>query len=203
MGAQFEQPCFWVFLLWNCETHAFWNFISLVIQSVFLTPSLPQPVRFPGWKMLGRACKQYVFQSCNVYFSMLCIWMSILSHASAKKKKTKKATGFQVLRFYWSFWNDLMAVKGLNQYFCSVPYVSILLPQSEYCRGAWCLSSLHGVHRMWRRSLCQRHWYLQPVEFTRGQRCASACLRRWWQRWKHEHACMFASQHHWWKEKLS
>ena len=27
-----------------------------------LTPSLPQPVKFPGWKMHGRAYKQYIFQ---------------------------------------------------------------------------------------------------------------------------------------------
>ena len=31
----------------------------------FLTPLLPQPVKFQGWKMLGRAYKQYIFQSCN------------------------------------------------------------------------------------------------------------------------------------------
>ena len=29
-----------------------------------LTPSLPQPVKCPGWKMHGRACKQYIFRSC-------------------------------------------------------------------------------------------------------------------------------------------
>ena len=29
-----------------------------------LTPSLPPPVRFPGWKTHGRACKQYGFRSC-------------------------------------------------------------------------------------------------------------------------------------------
>ena len=36
--------------------------------------------------------------------------MEILSHASAKKK----AEGFQILHFYWSFSNDIMAVKGLT-----------------------------------------------------------------------------------------
>ena len=33
-----------------------------------LTPSLPQPVKFPGWKMQGYACKQYVFRSNNFCF---------------------------------------------------------------------------------------------------------------------------------------
>ena len=28
-----------------------------------LTPSLPQSVKFPGWKMHGRACKECIFQS--------------------------------------------------------------------------------------------------------------------------------------------
>ena len=28
-----------------------------------LTPSLPQPVKFPGWKMHRHACKQYIFRS--------------------------------------------------------------------------------------------------------------------------------------------
>ena len=30
-----------------------------------LTPSLPQPVKCPGWMMHRRACKQYVFRSCS------------------------------------------------------------------------------------------------------------------------------------------
>ena len=30
---------------------------------MLLTPSLPQPVQFPGWKMQGRTCKQYIVQS--------------------------------------------------------------------------------------------------------------------------------------------
>ena len=33
-----------------------------------LTLSLPQSVKFPGWKMHGHACKQYIFCSCNIYF---------------------------------------------------------------------------------------------------------------------------------------
>ena len=37
-----------------------------------------------------------------------------------------------------------MAIKGLNQYFCSIPYVSLLLSQSEYC-GEHDASTLHGV----------------------------------------------------------
>ena len=36
-----------------------------VSASIRLFPSLPQPVKFPGWKMHGRACKQYIFRSYN------------------------------------------------------------------------------------------------------------------------------------------
>ena len=36
--------------------------------TVCLTPSLPQPVNFPGRKMHRRACKPYIFRSYNIYF---------------------------------------------------------------------------------------------------------------------------------------
>ena len=86
-----------------------------------LTPSLPQPVKFPGWMMHRSACKQYIFLSYDIYFSMLCVLMEILSRASAKKKKKRKKKeknkrfkGFKFLHFYDSFSNDIMAVKGLR-----------------------------------------------------------------------------------------
>jgi len=37
-------------------------------QNKHLTPSLPQQVKFLGWKIHGHACKQYVFRSYNIYF---------------------------------------------------------------------------------------------------------------------------------------
>ena len=40
---------------------------------------------------------------------MLCVLIKIFSHASAKKKT--KAYGFQMLHFWGSFWNDIVAVK--------------------------------------------------------------------------------------------
>ena len=42
----------------------------------------------------------------------------LLSHASAKKKE-KKTQGFQISHFYWSFSNDIVAVKWLNPLFLS------------------------------------------------------------------------------------
>ena len=40
--------------------------------------------------------------------------MEILSHASAKKKRGKKAYGFHISHFRGSFSNDIMAVNGLT-----------------------------------------------------------------------------------------
>ena len=54
-----------------------------------------------------------VFGLITNMFSMLCVLTKTLSHAGAKKEN-KKAEGFQVLHFYWSFSNDIMAVKGLK-----------------------------------------------------------------------------------------
>ena len=38
------------------------------ITKYTVTPSLPQPVQFLGWKMHGHACKPYIFRSYNIYF---------------------------------------------------------------------------------------------------------------------------------------
>ena len=65
-----------------------------------LTPSLPQPVKFPGWNMDGRACKQDISGPITYRLSMLCLLMEILSHASAEKQnKTKRLKGFKFCTF--------------------------------------------------------------------------------------------------------
>ena len=76
---------------------------SFLVQiTAALTPSLPQPVKFPGWMMHGHASKQYIFQSYNIYFWMLCVLMEILSHVSAKKR-TKGLEGFKFCSFVGLF----------------------------------------------------------------------------------------------------
>ena len=43
--------------------------------------------------------------------------MKTLSHANSKKKEKgeeKKAYGFQISHFYWSFSSDITAMKGLT-----------------------------------------------------------------------------------------
>ena len=62
--------------------------------------------------MYERDSKQCIFRSYNM-FSVLCILMEILSHASAKTK-TKRLKVFNISHFYGSFSGDLMAVKGIK-----------------------------------------------------------------------------------------
>ena len=104
-----------------CHKTACWFFLIFFLK---FTPSLLEPVKCPGWKMHRRTSKQYIFWSYSNtskqyifwsysnLFSTLCILMEILSHASAKMK-AKRLTGFKFRRFYESFSNDIMAVKGL------------------------------------------------------------------------------------------
>ena len=54
-----------------------------------INPFTAQPVKCTGWKMHGRACKQYILRSCNNLLSTLCVLMKILSHTGAKKKKKR------------------------------------------------------------------------------------------------------------------
>ena len=68
-----------------------------------LTPSLPQPVKFPGWKMQVRASKQSIFCSFNTStFNAMCDVMKVLSHVSAKKE-TKRLKGFKFRTFTGRF----------------------------------------------------------------------------------------------------
>ena len=52
-----------------------------------------------------QSCKTYIFQ-CNAFW-----WNSF--HVSMWKKKTKRLK-FQISHFYWLFWKDIMAAKGLK-----------------------------------------------------------------------------------------
>ena len=79
------------------------------------------PITAPACKISGlkdartRLQTVYIPGPITHLLSMLCVWMKILSHASAKKE-TKKAEGFQISRLYWSFSSDIKAVKGLMKH---------------------------------------------------------------------------------------
>ena len=62
-----------------------------------LTPSLLQPVKFPGWKLHGCACKQYIFRSYNIStFSAIYVvwWKSFHTPVRKRKQKGSRVSNF-------------------------------------------------------------------------------------------------------------
>ena len=53
-----------------CSSHIlkYFSMKLFIWLAVWLTPSLPEPVKCSGWKMHRNACKQYIFRSYNFYF---------------------------------------------------------------------------------------------------------------------------------------
>ena len=62
--------------------------------------------------MHGRACKHIIFQSYDTS-TFNAMRFNENPFTRQCEKENKKAKGFQILHFYWSFWRDIMAVKGL------------------------------------------------------------------------------------------
>ena len=62
--------------------------------------------------MHGRACKQCIFRSYNIYISA--IRFDENPFTCQCEKEDKKAYGSQISHFYESFLNDIIAVKGLK-----------------------------------------------------------------------------------------
>ena len=87
-----------------------------------LTPSLPQPVKFPGWKMHGHACKQYIFRSCNVYFQCYEFWWK--SFQCEKGQTCWRLSNFPVLLIVFK-WNRCS--EGVN-----VTIVSTILSKDKF-----------------------------------------------------------------------
>ena len=78
----------------------------------YLTPSLAQPVKFPGSMMHGCAYKQYIFRSYTFIFNSM--HFDENSFTCQCEKDDKKAEGFQTSHFYGLFSKDIMAVKELK-----------------------------------------------------------------------------------------
>ena len=77
------------------------------IKSSILTPSLPQPLKFPGWRMHGRVCAQYIFRSSST--STFNAYDNPFAYQCGKEKK-KMVKGFtfhifvgrfQVISWQW------------------------------------------------------------------------------------------------------
>ena len=93
-----------------------------------LTPSLSQPVKFPGWKVHTYTIPSSVFvHPITNLLSILCILIEVHSHAPAKG--AKKPLWFEIWHFNGCFPSDgmaRMAVKGLNDFF--ILSVSLSVP---------------------------------------------------------------------------
>ena len=79
-----------------------------------LTPSLPQPVKFPGWKMHGHACKQYIFHSYNIYFQC-CVfqWKSFHMTEWKLRQKDFRVSNFALLLVIFK-WHHVS--EGVNSW---------------------------------------------------------------------------------------
>ena len=108
-----------------------WNLTSL-------TPSLPQPVKFPGWKMHGCACKQYIFQSYNIYFECYAFWWKSFHVPVWKKKKGLRVSNFALLWviFKWNHGSEGVKLPYVCVcvHACSQKFVLIVLC-SLLCNG--------------------------------------------------------------------
>ena len=80
--------------------------------------------------MDGRACKQYIFRSCNTS-TLNALNFDKNPFTCQCETEDKNTDGFQILHFYWSFSSDIMAVKGLS---C---WSSLLLSFSTCDVSAW------------------------------------------------------------------
>ena len=80
-----------------------------------LTPSLPQPVTFTGWKVHAHACKWYIFWSYSKStFNTACFDKKSFHMLLQKRQKKKKRPNvLNFCTFIGPFSNDIMAVKGL------------------------------------------------------------------------------------------
>ena len=76
-----------------------------------LTPTLPKTVKFPGSKIHGHTCKQYIFRSFNT-FTFNAMHFDENPFMYQCEKDDKQAEGSQILHLYSSFSSDVMTVKG-------------------------------------------------------------------------------------------
>ena len=78
--------------------------ISFALMSVVLnlTPSLPQPVKFPAERCTDAPANSMFSGPVTHLLSVLCVLMELLSRASAKKR-TKRLQGFKFRAFIGRF----------------------------------------------------------------------------------------------------
>ena len=75
---------------------------------LWLTPSLPQYVKFPGLMMHRHTSDPITSTFKAMHFDEN-------PFTCQCEKEVKQAEKFQIVHFYGSFLNDIMTVKGLNR----------------------------------------------------------------------------------------
>ena len=87
-----------------------------------LTPSLPQPVKFPGWKMHGCACEQYMFRSydASTFTAMTFDENPFTCHTKKEVPNPKRSQVSQwvLLVFKWHRGREGVKNKQLRQLQC-------------------------------------------------------------------------------------
>ena len=76
-----------------------------------LTPSLPQPVKCPGWKMQGHASKQSIFRPYNICCQCYVIWWQPF-HTPVRKRRPKGLKGFKFITFIGRFQVTSWQLRG-------------------------------------------------------------------------------------------
>ena len=94
---------------WTSTHAATFKHVTVSILLNLINPFTAPACKISSWKMHGRACKQYIFRSYNIYFQCyLCVLIKILSHTSATtttttKKETKGLKAFKFRTFIGRF----------------------------------------------------------------------------------------------------
>ena len=104
------------FWIWLGKTFFFLNVHVLTtghwpcVTDRTLTPSLPQPVTFLGWKMHRRTCKQYIFRSYSTS-TFYAVWFHENSFTCPCEKAEKRLNLFSnftllLVLFEWHHGSD-------------------------------------------------------------------------------------------------
>ena len=96
----------------DCKVLLDWTCVTIPSWIKILTPSMPQPVKFTGWKLHGHSCRQSISRSFNTStFNAKRFYENPFTCRC--EKENKKGLRVKILHFYWSFSSDILAVKGL------------------------------------------------------------------------------------------
>ena len=140
-----------------------------------LTPSLPQPVKFPGWKMHVRASKQYIFRSYKIWFQCYALWWKSF-HMPVRKRRQKqlRVLNFALLLVVLKWRHGSEVVNGRRVFdrdenTKTVKFVSVMLFLNDIDTGVRFQSvriQLTSRNEIWVFFAEYRKWCISSVVFT-------------------------------------